>query len=89
MVLIQGTWADCTQAVGLMAGLAAEDLVADRGDDSDPVGAAAWAQGRVPGIPPRRHRRHPRTYDQKRYPWWHRVENAFLAFPPWRGVATR
>jgi len=87
--LTQGTRAGCTQAVDLMAGLEAEDLVADRGYDRDPVVAAAWAQGMVPGIPPRRHCKQLRTYDPERYPWRHRRENAFLAFKPWRGVATR
>ncbi len=89
MGLTPGTRADSTQAVGRRAGREAEYLVADRGYDSDPVVAAAWAQGRVPGIPPRRHRKHPRPYDPERYQGRHRVENAFLAFKPWRGVATR
>ncbi len=85
MKLTPGTRADRTQAVGLEAAY----LVADRGYDSEPVVAAAWAQGRVSGIPSRRHRQQARTYDPERYPWRHRGENAFLAFPPWRGVATR
>jgi len=87
--LTQGTRADCTQALDLTAGLEAEVLIADRGYDRDPVVAAAWAQGMVPVIPPRRHRQQVRTYDPERYPWRHRVENAFRAFKPWRGVATR
>ncbi len=73
----------------LRAGLETEYLVADRGYDSDPVGAAAWAQGMIPGIPPRRHRKQARTYDPERYPWRQRGENACRAFPPWRSVATR
>jgi len=43
----------------------------------------------IPGIPPRRSRRQPRPYDLELYPWRQRGENAFLVFPPWRGVATR
>ncbi len=43
----------------------------------------------IPGIPPRRHRKQPHPYDPERYQWRHRGKNAFLAFPPWRGVATR
>ncbi len=50
-----------TQAVDLMAGLEAEVLIADRGYDSDPVGAAVWAQGMISVIPPRRHRKQART----------------------------
>ncbi len=89
MGLTPGTRADCTQAVDLMAGLEAEYLIADRGYDSDPVVAAAGAQGMIPGIPSRRHRQPARPYDPELYQWRHRVENAFLAFQPWRGVATR
>jgi len=89
MELTPGTRADCTQAVDLMAGLEAEYLIADRGYDSDPVVVAAWVPGMIPGIPPRRHRKQARTYDLERYKWRHRVENAFLVFQPWRGVATR
>ncbi len=89
MGLTPGTPADCPQAVDLRAGLEAEYLVADRGYDSAPVVAAAGTQGMVPGISLRRHHRCPRTYDPARYPWRHRGENAFLAFQPWRGVATR
>ncbi len=89
MGLTQGTRADCTQAVDLRAGLEAEYLIADRGYGRDPVVAAAWAQGMIPVILPRRRRKQARTYDPERYPWRHRVENAFRAFPPWRGVATR
>jgi len=75
--------------VDLRAGLEAKYLIADRGYDRDPVVAAAWAQGMVPGIPPRRHRQQARTYDPERYQWRHRVENTCRAFKPWRGVATR
>ncbi len=75
--------------MGLRAGREAEYLVADRGYDSDPVVEAVWAQGMIPGIPPRRSRRQPRPYDLELYPWRQRGENAFLVFPPWRGVATR
>jgi len=89
MGLTPGTRADCPPAVGRRAGREAEDLVADRGYDRDPVGAAVWAQGMIPGIPPRRHHQQARTYDPERYPWRHRGENAFLAFKQWRGVATR
>jgi len=52
MGLIPGTRADCPQAVGPRAGREAEDRVADRGYDRDPVGAAAGAQGMIPVIPP-------------------------------------
>ncbi len=65
MGLTPGTRADCTQAVGRMAGREAEYRIADRGYDRDPVGAAAWAQGRVPGIPPCRHRKPPAPTTQR------------------------
>ncbi len=46
--LTLGTRADCTQALDLRADLEAEDRVADRGDDRDPVGAAAIAGAPAP-----------------------------------------
>ena len=87
--LTEGTVADCTQASDLIAGIAAQYLLADRGYDTDAIVAQAEAQGMEPVIPPRRHRKEPRNYDQALYKLRHLVENSFLYFKQWRAVATR
>ncbi len=89
LLLTEGTTGDCTQAPALMEGLAAEHLLADRGYDSNEMVAAALAQGMNPVIPPRSNRKQPREYDRYLYQLRHLVENAFLDFKQWRGVATR
>ena len=89
MILTEGTVADCTQASDLIADIAAQYLLADRGYDTDAIVAQAETQGIEPVIPPRRHRKEPRQYDQALYKLRHLMENAFLTFKQWRAVATR
>ena len=89
LLLTAGTTADCTQALPLLEGSAAEHLLADRGYDSDAVVAEAVARGINPVIPPRRNRKEPRDYDKELYKLRHLVENAFRHLKEWRGVATR
>ena len=91
MILTEGTVADCTQASDLIADIAAQYLLADRGYDTDAIVAQAEAQGMEPVIQeaPRRHRKEPRYYDRQIYRLRHLVENAFLNFKQWRAVATR
>ena len=45
--------------------------------------------GMDPVLPPKRNRREKRDYDQALYRLEHLVENGFLEFKQWRGVATR
>ena len=89
MVVTAGTVADCTQAGALIAGLAAEHLLADKGYDTNKVLAAARGAGMTPVIPPKRNRREPQEYDADLYQARHLVENGFGKFKEWRGVATR
>ena len=42
----------------------------------------------MPVIPPKSNRKEKRDYD-RRSSWRHLVENGFLEFKQWRGVATR
>ena len=51
--------------------------------------AAASAMGMNPVIPPKSNRRERREYDRTLYQLRHLVENGFLEFKQWRGVATR
>ena len=46
-------------------------------------------RGINPVIPPRRNRKSVREYDKYLYKLRHLVENSFLGFKQWRGVATR
>jgi len=72
-----------------MEGIAAEHLLADRGYDTNAILEQAAKQGMKPVIPPRKHRKVQREYDQYLYQLRHLVENAFLHLKRWRGIATR
>lgn len=87
--LTAGTTADCTQALPLIDGIAADHLLADRGYDSDAIVAEAIARGIDPVIPPRSNRKVLRAYDKELYKLRHLVENAFRHLKEWRAVATR
>lgn len=73
----------------MIEGLEAENLLADKGYDSEAIVGQAQAVGMKAVIPPRRHRKSPRDYDKALYRHRHLVENAFLHLKPWRGMATR
>jgi len=87
--LTAGTTADCTQALPLIDGIAADHLLADRGYDSDAIVAEAIARRIDPVIPPRSNRKVLRAYDKELYKLRHLVENAFRHLKEWRAVATR
>ena len=84
-----GTVADCTQALPLIEGISAECLLADKAYDTNEIVAAASELGMDPVIPPKSNRREKREYDRALYKLRHLVENGFLEFKQWRGVATR
>ncbi len=89
LMVTAGTTADCTQALPLMEGIAAECLLADKAYDTNEIVAAAVDRGINPVIPPKSNRREKRDYDRALYKLRHLVENGFLKFKQWRGVATR
>ena len=88
-IITQGTTADCTQVNALIDGFSAENLLADRGYDTDAVLEKAKSQGIAAVIPPKRNRKVQRDYDKELYKIRHLVENAFLHLKQWRGIATR
>ena len=88
-IITAGTVADCTQAIGLIDGLVAESLLADRGYDTNAIVEQAYSQGIKPEIPPKNNRIQQREYDKELYKLRHLVENAFLHLKRWRGIATR
>ena len=89
MFITAGTVADCTQACRLVEGIDAENLLADKGYDSDAFADILKGRQINPIIPPRKRRKAPRDYDKYLYGLRHLVENAFLELKRWRGVATR
>ena len=84
-----GTTADCTQAVALIEGIAAQYLLADRGYDSNEIIDKAIETGSKIVIPPKRNRKTQRCHDKALYRVRHLVENAFLHLKRWRGIAPR
>ena len=89
VLVTAGTTSDCTQAGKLIEGLTAENLLADKGYDSDAIIGQATEQGMKAQIPPKRNRKAQRRYDKERYKLRHLVENAFPHLKRWRGIATR
>ena len=88
-MVTEGTLADCTQARPLIEGIPAEYLLADKADDTNEVIAATTELGMNPVIPPKSNLREKQEYDRALYQLQHLVENGFLDFKQWRGVATR
>ena len=89
MFVTAGTTADCTQAVKLIEGIDADNLIADKGYDSNEVINFAQSAGMQAVIPPKKNRKEQREYDKYLYRLRHLVENAFLYLKQWRGIATR
>ncbi|MGC8561515.1 MAG: IS5 family transposase [Phycisphaerae bacterium] len=89
VLVTAGPVADCTQAGKLIEGFSAEDLIADKGYDSNAIVEQATRQGMQAQIPPRSNRKEARTYDKHLYKLRHLVENAILHLKRWRGIATR
>jgi len=89
VLITAGPVADCAQANGLIEGLSAEHLIADKGYDSDAIVEQAKRQGMQAQIPPRSNRKLQREYDKHLYKLRHLVENAFRDLKEWRGIATR
>ena len=89
MFITAGTTADCTQAGKLVEGIDADNLIADKGYDSDEIVNLALEAGMQAVIPPKKNRKEQRGYDKYLYRLRHLVENAFLKLKQWRGIATR
>ena len=84
----EGTVADCSQALPLIEGIEAECLLADRAYDTNEIIDTVRGLGIDPVIPPKSNGREKRDYDRALYKLQHLVENGFLEFKQWRGVAT-
>ena len=84
-IVTQGTTADCTQAVALIEGFAAENLLADQGYDSDVIISQALSRRMSVVIPPKMNRKILRDYDKELYKARYLIEKAFLYLKQWRG----
>lgn len=89
LVLTAGQKSDIGQAPQLIAGIRAENVVADKGYDSDDFVETIEATGAVAVIPPRRGRKTPRTYDRTLYKERNIVERFLNRIKNCRRVATR
>lgn len=89
IIITEGTRADCKEAAGLIGGMTAQALLADRGYDTNALIEQALAQGMQVVIPPKKNRTRLRDYDKALYKLRHLIENAFLHLKRWRGIATR
>ena len=89
LAVTSGTAADSSQALPLIEGIEAEYLLADKAYGTNEIIAETRKMGMEPVIPPKRNRKEKRDYDQALYRLRHLVENGFLDFKQWRGVATR
>ena len=88
-IITEGARADCREAVRLIEGIAAQNLLADRGYDTSEIVAFAISAGINVVIPPRKNRKVQREYDRYLYKIRRLVENTFLWLKRWRGIATR
>lgn len=89
VIITEGTRSDCKEAIHLIQGISAENLLADRGYDTSEIVSYAVSSGMNVVIPPKRNRKEQREYDKYLYKIRHLVENAFLWLKRWRGIATR
>jgi transposase len=89
LILGPGQEADISMAEEITSSMDLEELVADKGYDSDAF--RNWLDQRdiTPCIPPRSDRIGPRPYSKKTYRKRHVVENFFERIKRFRRVATR
>jgi len=88
-VLTPGQTNDITQAIPLLEGVAAEQVIADKGYDGQKVIEFVESQGSHVVILPRKNRKTPREYDQELYRERNKIERLFGKLKPCRRIATR
>ena len=89
-VLTPGQAHDRLGADPLLPGVAADAVIADKAYDAeDRVIRPLEQAGKAVVIPPKNHRRNPRTYDKDLYKARHLIENFFARLKHFRGIATR
>lgn len=73
----------------LLDGVEAEELIADKAYDTNPVRELLSSQSIVATIPSKSLRREPIPFDEDSYRTRHLVENLFADLKQYRGLATR
>lgn len=88
--LTGGNCCDLDGSDVLLNGLDAGAVIADRAYDADRRMLERLRACQIEAvIPPRRHRKEPREYDQELYKARHLIENFFARLKQYRGIATR
>ena len=80
---------DITQGPALIEGFNTEQVIADKGYDSDAFIATIQAAGAQAVIPARKNRLVPRPYDRHAYRERHLIECLFSRLKQFRRIATR
>ena len=89
IIVTEGSGADCKQAPELIEGFCAENLLADKAYDTNHIIDCAEKINTKIVIPSKRNRKVQRDIDTYLYKLRHIIENTFLKFKRWRGIATR
>ena len=87
--LTPGNASDTPELIGLIKGLPAQELLADKAYDSDAIVQEALDRGMEVVIPSKANRKTPRSLDSLKYRARHLVENLFQRMKIYRRVATR
>jgi transposase len=88
-ILTGGQAHDAPQAIPLLTGIKAQQVLADKGYDSDQILSFLQEQEAVAVMPPRSNRKTPREYDRGLYQQRNLIERAFTKLKHWRRIATR
>jgi transposase len=88
-ILTPGQQADISQGEALISGFNPENVITDKGYDSDKFVGTIEGTGAVPVIPPRANRKEPRDFDKDLYKDRNVVERLWNRMKQFRRVATR
>ena len=90
MLLSEGQMSDHKGAAMILTSLPnADELIGDKGYDSDAFRAELIERGITPCIPPRAKRKSPASYCKALYKQRHKIENMFAKLKDWRRISTR
>ncbi|MCB9965149.1 MAG: IS5 family transposase [Rhodospirillales bacterium] len=88
-IVTAGQRHDAPWAIPLIEGVKAENLLADKGYDSDDIRLFATENGIIPHIPPRKNREEERPYDKHLYKERHKIECLFGFLKHYRRLFAR
>lgn len=88
-IITPGQRNDCTQAVEILKGLEAKNILADKGYDSDEIVKAIEENGGIAVIPPKSNRKIKREYDTEIYKERHKIECLFGFLKHYRRLFSR